>query len=639
MTRSRKPARLALLLSAVLAFTALATPAAAEPVPTECSDEANFEVQAPSLFGFVGVPLAPAPLSTSSAAAVTWSTECMELPEGVTFDQASASFAGAPASEGEGGGMIVATSESGRGVARPTLRVGPASALQVTMTDASDDPLDPSDLAPGTEFRLSGAGLPDNTQVRALIGGEEIASTAIENGEGAYTLDGAIAEDATSGAVEIVVEFTMPGGEQRYTTRVAGDVRVLAIGGPADLTPVAGTAVEYTFPVSGNRGDVIYTLEGTLPAGLSFDASRGVISGTATSAQAKRDLTITATDARASVTHRATVTVLASAVVFPTIAAIIDPSGLASVFGGLLDSGLTPEQALERANQQNRPSAGTRVFMGINPNTGHIGFLVGPPDTDVSDAASWRMPTDRTPVDGIVVGTPDAATIEELARAQQDAMIAAIVAQQAAIKAENDAMIARLAAQAAERAGIDAARQGDRQAQQQAVRESNAAQVQRIEAERRQREAQLDEDRAKKVAEAAERLEAERRAKLERDGESNPLPEGTQVRVEMHSTPVLLGTATVGASGGFALTVTAPAGLTPGLHHLVVTYTLPDGTVHTSRTPVTALHPDALVPASNDILPVTGTDVSALAAAGSVLSLLIGMGLMLIARRREARTS
>src|SRR5690606_33284333 len=136
MTRSRKPARLALLLSAVLAFTALATPAAAEPVPTECSDEANFEVQAPSVFGFVGVPLAPAPLTTSSAAPVAWSTECMELPEGVTFDQASASFAGAPASEGEGGGMIVATSESGRGVERVTLRIGPASALQVTMTDA-----------------------------------------------------------------------------------------------------------------------------------------------------------------------------------------------------------------------------------------------------------------------------------------------------------------------------------------------------------------------------------------------------------------------------------------------------------------------------------------------------------------------
>ncbi|WP_403020891.1 putative Ig domain-containing protein [Salinibacterium sp. GXW1014] len=638
MTRSRKPARLALLLSAVLAFTALATPAAAEPVPTECSDEANFEVQAPSVFGFVGVPLAPAPLTTSSAAAVTWSTECMELPEGVTFDQASASFAGAPASEGEGGGRIVATSESGRGVERVTFRIGPASALQVTMTDAEGEYLDPTDLAPGTEFRLSGAGLPAGTQVLASIGGRPVATTAVQN-EGAYTLDVAIAEDATSGAVEIVVEFTMPGGEQRYTTRVAGDVWVLTIGGPTALTPVAGTAVEYTFPVSGNRGDITYTLEGTLPAGLSFDASRGVISGTATSAQAKRDLTITATDARASVTHRATVTVLASALIYPTIAAIIDPSGLASVFGGLLDSGLTPEQALERANQQNRPSAGTRVFMGINPNTGHIGFLVGPPDTDVSDAASWRMPTDRTPVDGIVVGTPDAATIEELARAQQDAMIAAIVAQQAAIKAENDAMIAILAAQAAERAGIDAARQGDRQAQQQAAREINAARVQRIEAERRQREAQLDEDRAKKVAEAAERLEAERRAKLERDGESNPLPEGTQVRVEMHSTPVLLGTATVGASGGFALTVTAPAGLTPGLHHLVVTYTLPDGTVHTSRTPVTALHPDALVPASDDILPVTGTGVSALAAAGSVLSLLIGMGLMLIARRREARTS
>ena len=48
------------------------------------------------------------------------------------------------------------------------------------------------------------------------------------------------------------------------------------------------------------------------------------------------------------------------------------------------------------------------------------------------------------------------------------------------------------------------------------------------------------------------------------------LPSNTAVRVELHSTPSVLGTASTSATGAFALTATIPARTAPGAHALVV---------------------------------------------------------------------
>ena len=52
--------------------------------------------------------------------------------------------------------------------------------------------------------------------------------------------------------------------------------------------------------------------------------------------------------------------------------------------------------------------------------------------------------------------------------------------------------------------------------------------------------------------------------------------------MELHSTPVQLATVATDADGAFTTTVTVPADIEPGAHHLVVLY---DGTEITS-TPV-----------------------------------------------------
>jgi len=93
------------------------------------------------------------------------------------------------------------------------------------------------------------------------------------------------------------------------------------------------------------------------------------------------------------------------------------------------------------------------------------------------------------------------------------------------------------------------------------------------------------------------------------------------VRVELHSTPQVLGTASTDASGAFELTATIPASTAVGAHSVVV---FVDG-VEVARTSVTV----------GEVLAVTGFDAAVVGTAGiaAVLLILAGTGI-LVARRR-----
>lgn len=113
------------------------------------------------------------------------------------------------------------------------------------------------------------------------------------------------------------------------------------------------------------------------------------------------------------------------------------------------------------------------------------------------------------------------------------------------------------------------------------------------------------------------------------------LTPGSDVTIELHSTPVLLGTVTADASGAFSLRVPAlPAGVAFGAHRIVATATSPGGVVRVAEVAVTVPRPaTAVQPAA---LPATGTDSAGPLAAALLLLAAGGALVVLHGRRRRA---
>lgn len=101
---------------------------------------------------------------------------------------------------------------------------------------------------------------------------------------------------------------------------------------------------------------------------------------------------------------------------------------------------------------------------------------------------------------------------------------------------------------------------------------------------------------------------------------------GAVLRIELHSTPVELGTVTTSADGGFATTVTVPSSIPAGAHTLVVI--LPDGSQLRSAVTVTAAQGGA----TTGELAQTGGVLFGAALWAALAALLVGG--ILVARRR-----
>jgi hypothetical protein len=104
---------------------------------------------------------------------------------------------------------------------------------------------------------------------------------------------------------------------------------------------------------------------------------------------------------------------------------------------------------------------------------------------------------------------------------------------------------------------------------------------------------------------------------------------GSTVELSIYSTPISLGQAIVGADGRFTVTVTLPASLTNGTHHLVATGVDANGNVRYLVVEVTV--------SGGVVTGLAYTGFSALPYAGAgALALLIGAGLLVASRRRQA---
>jgi len=118
--------------------------------------------------------------------------------------------------------------------------------------------------------------------------------------------------------------------------------------------------------------------------------------------------------------------------------------------------------------------------------------------------------------------------------------------------------------------------------------------------------------------------------------------EGAELRLELRSDPVQLGTATAAADGSFQRTVTIPANTPAGAHTLAVI--LPDGTEVTAAITVTAAPGGGVVApgdgsggVSDGDLATTGADSMPYIVAAVVL-LAAGLGLFAMRRRRQHAT-
>ncbi|MEU4014273.1 metallophosphoesterase family protein [Microbacterium sp. NPDC028030] len=118
--------------------------------------------------------------------------------------------------------------------------------------------------------------------------------------------------------------------------------------------------------------------------------------------------------------------------------------------------------------------------------------------------------------------------------------------------------------------------------------------------------------------------------------------EGAELRLELRSDPVQLGTVTAGADGSFQRTVTIPASTPAGVHTLAVI--LPDGTEVTASVTVTAVSGGGAVTPGGGSgsgvdgdLATTGADSVPYIVAAVVL-LAAGLGLFALRRRRQHAT-
>jgi hypothetical protein len=99
------------------------------------------------------------------------------------------------------------------------------------------------------------------------------------------------------------------------------------------------------------------------------------------------------------------------------------------------------------------------------------------------------------------------------------------------------------------------------------------------------------------------------------------------VDLYVYSTPRKIGTVTTDAEGGFTVTVTVPADLAPGAHHLVAAGVDPSGALRYLRVDVT-------VTQAAGQLAWTGFEALPFVGAG-VLALALGSGLVVVSRRRR----
>jgi Putative Ig domain len=212
----------------------------------------------------------------------TYAVTAGSLPAGVTLNGTTGLLSGTPTSGGAYNFTITATDAADStgsriysGTVNPAILVNPATLPAGMVGTAYSQTVTASGGSGTLTLSLSGA-LPAGLAFNASTG--VISGTPTSAGISNFTITATDANSAT--------------GSRPYSITASTPVTVDPTTLPAGT---AGTAYSQTVTATGGTGPYTYAATGTLPAGLSLNASTGVISGTP-SVAGSSNFTITATD-------------------------------------------------------------------------------------------------------------------------------------------------------------------------------------------------------------------------------------------------------------------------------------------------------------------------------------------------------
>lgn len=236
-------------------------------------------------------PFAITPTLKNAVGAVTWSLQSGDLPQGMSLDPSTGRISGTPTMTGNSGGIVLKATDSKGGVA-----LTPALSINVQLNGQ------PIGLATanltwkqGVSFSTSVPGVSNeigdvlfrSPQAQALGLSVDPASGVISGtvaAPGQYVVDLSVTDSTNRVSSEPIVLEILP------NIRLTAKPTVYALVNAA-MTAAQPVTVEYGY------GSLTYALNGTLPAGLSFNATTGRIAGTPSVQTKAEGLTVTVTDA------------------------------------------------------------------------------------------------------------------------------------------------------------------------------------------------------------------------------------------------------------------------------------------------------------------------------------------------------
>ncbi|HQR21874.1 MAG TPA: putative Ig domain-containing protein [Burkholderiaceae bacterium] len=255
----------------------------------------------------VGAPYNQTITASGGLAPYTFAVTAGTLPAGLTLNTATGQLSGTPTTAGAYSYTIRATDAADStgsvvysGTVSPGIVVNPATLPGGTVGTAYSRTVSATGGNGTYSYSISAGALPAGLTLNAATG--VISGTPTTPGAGSFT----IRATDTNGAI----------GSRAYAVTTAAAPIVV---NPASLpAATVGAAYSQTVIASGGVGGFTYSISaGTLPAGLTLNASSGVVSGTPTTA-ATSNFTIRATDtASASGTRAYSITTSAAIVVNP----------------------------------------------------------------------------------------------------------------------------------------------------------------------------------------------------------------------------------------------------------------------------------------------------------------------------------
>jgi hypothetical protein len=255
----------------------------------------------PARFATVGQPYTAAFTASGGVGARTFSLATGQLPAGLTFDPATGLISGTPTAKGMSPAIAVRVRDASNSAA-----TAPAFDLYVS------DPLVVSGI-PGADATVGSAYSGNAT----VAGGRAAYSWTLDAGTLPPGLQlspvtGVIAGTPTQAGTASGLRLRVTdvdgrtGTTQLFSITVATALAVTGQTGPGTV----GSAYSAQFTASGGLGPYVYQIVGAaLPAGLSLDASSGLIAGTTTTAAAGGTMQIRATDAKGRTVSTASFTI------------------------------------------------------------------------------------------------------------------------------------------------------------------------------------------------------------------------------------------------------------------------------------------------------------------------------------------